>query len=291
MKAEHRHDLKTNELAELIANLPQWSKKHLAKIIVVSVVVAVVAGSYVYFKYQRDVMSVRERLELTDLGSGLWKSKNQIVAAQAQGEDVSFMLLRLATSLENFADRAKDRGRAAFALVEAAEALRSELHYRPRMVGKQARVKQIQRAQQDCNRALEEASSIPPLAALARFGLGLCAEELGNFDEAEQIYRQLVSDPDYEATTAAIQAGQRLELMGQYKQEVVFRPRPRPRPRPAEQMPPIPLRPRPGADINLVGVRPTAPNVAADTSRARPRVGADVNGIETDAVGANQPGQ
>jgi len=39
MKAEHRHELKTNELAEWIAGLPEWTRKHLIIIIIVLVVV------------------------------------------------------------------------------------------------------------------------------------------------------------------------------------------------------------------------------------------------------------
>jgi len=45
MKAEHRHELKTNELAEWIANLPQWARDNGRMVIYLSVVAVLVIGS------------------------------------------------------------------------------------------------------------------------------------------------------------------------------------------------------------------------------------------------------
>ena len=44
MKSDHRHELKTNELAEWLRNLPEWTKENLVTIIIVVVVVAVLVG-------------------------------------------------------------------------------------------------------------------------------------------------------------------------------------------------------------------------------------------------------
>ena len=44
MKAEHRHELKTNELAQWIANFPNWAKENLRMIIYVSVVLILLIG-------------------------------------------------------------------------------------------------------------------------------------------------------------------------------------------------------------------------------------------------------
>ena len=53
MKAEHRHELKTNELAEWIANFPQWFQENLTTIIIGAVIAA---GLIVYtiFYYHRE---------------------------------------------------------------------------------------------------------------------------------------------------------------------------------------------------------------------------------------------
>ncbi len=39
MKAEHRHELKTNELADWLGNLPQWSKDNIVSIIAVAIAI------------------------------------------------------------------------------------------------------------------------------------------------------------------------------------------------------------------------------------------------------------
>ena len=53
MKSEHRHQLKTNELAEGIANSIQWAKQNYKTIIYISIVVVLAAGSYFWNKYQK----------------------------------------------------------------------------------------------------------------------------------------------------------------------------------------------------------------------------------------------
>ena len=59
MKAEHRHELKTNELAEWIANLPQWASDNLGMIILVFLVVVLLpAGAYTYW-HRKNVKSIQ----------------------------------------------------------------------------------------------------------------------------------------------------------------------------------------------------------------------------------------
>ncbi|MHC4595136.1 MAG: hypothetical protein ACYS19_09345, partial [Planctomycetota bacterium] len=78
---------------------------------------------------------------------------------------------------------------AALALIKQAEALRTELHYRPGTVSKEDLTAQINQAKAGYADAIERSSFNPSLMAKAKFGLGLCEEELGNFAEAEQIYQ------------------------------------------------------------------------------------------------------
>jgi tetratricopeptide (TPR) repeat protein len=249
MKAEHRHELKTNELAEWIAHLPQWAKENVRIIIIVSAVVVLGAGSYFYYRYQKNVVSARRQLRLTELASQVSQGKRNILTTRAtRGLDISFTLLQLADDLENFAQNAKNDQMAALALIKQAEALRAELHFRGITVSKQEITTQIRRAKESYNEALEKSFANPSLTAMARFGLGLCEEELGNFDRARQIYSDLLATTDLESTTAFVQAKQRVETMADYKQNVVFRPSPRPRPTPPPPITqPPPLTP---LDIN-----------------------------------------
>ena len=219
MKAKHRHELKTNELAEWIANFPQWLKENRKIIIYISVVAVVVIGSAIWHWYVKNVESVKKQLYLTRLVSQLRQSKKQILQAQAQGMDVSYILLQTADNLEAAAQNTKDAQMTALALIKRAEALRTELHYRLSAVSEQDKITQINKAKASYTEALEKKTPNLSLEAMAKYGLGLCEEELGNFEQAKQICIKILSNPEFEGTTAAFQASQRLETIADYRQK------------------------------------------------------------------------
>jgi len=230
MKSEHRHELKTNELAEWLSNLPQWTKENLTIIIVVLAVVVAASAFYVRYRYRKSAV-VEEQLVFTNLLNQLSASKMQVLSAQAQGRDLSFILLQPANSLGTFAQNAESDQMAALALIKQAEALRTELHYRPGTVSEQDVAAQINQAKAAYTEAIQNrlrGASNPSLTAAAEFGLGLCEEELANFEKAQQIYQIIVENPDFEGTVAVTQAKHRLETMADYKQKVIFKPAPAP---------------------------------------------------------------
>ena len=237
MKSEHRHELKTNELAEWLSNLPQWTKENLTIIIVVLAVVVAASAFYVRYRYRKSAVA-QEQLEFTNLLNQLSASKMQVLSAQAQGRDLSFILLQPANSLGTFAQNAKSDQMAALALIKQAEALRTELHYRPGTVSNKDLTSQINQAKAAYTEAIQtrlQGTSNPSLTAAAEFGLGLCEEELGNFEKAQQIYQIIAENPDFEGTVAVAQAKHRLVTMADYKQKVIFKPAPTP---PAASPPP-----------------------------------------------------
>jgi hypothetical protein len=247
MRAEHRHELKTNELAEWLSNLPQWTKENLTIIIVVLAVVVAASAFYVRYRYRKSAV-VEEQLVFTNLLNQLSASKMQVLSAQAQGRDLSFILLQPANSLGTFAQNAESDQMAALALIKQAEALRTELHYRPGTVSEQDVAAQINQAKAAYTEAIQNrlrGASNPSLTAAAEFGLGLCEEELANFEKAQQIYQIIAQNPDFEGTVAVTQAKHRLETMADYKQKVIFKPAPAPA---AASEPTIPIKP---VDANL----------------------------------------
>jgi len=261
MKSKHRHELKTNELAEWIGNLPQWARENHRMIIYVSAVAVLVIGSASWYWYNKNVESVREQLKFTSLIAQLPRSKVQIVTARAEGVDTSIMLLQLADNLQAAAQSAKDDQIAALALIKHAEALRTALHYRQGIVSRVELEATINRARAGYGEALEKASPNPSLTAAAKFGLGLCKEELGNFEDAKQIYGDIVADPNLEGTVAVSQAKQRLKTMADYKQKVVFKASPKP---PDFIQPPFQLGPADtnAVDVDFVGTFLTGTNLA-----------------------------
>jgi len=231
MKSDHRHELKTNELAEWLGNLPEWTKENLKTIIFVLVLITAVAAFYFWRTYTKNVVQVRERLEFSTLLNQLSASKMQVLNAQAQGRDLSFVLIQPANNLGNFAQNAKNDQMAALALIKQAEALRTELHYRPGTISEQDFVSQINQAKAAYTEAIEtrlKATSNPSLTAVAEFGLGLCEEELGNFEKAKQIYQGIVNNTAFVGTVTVAQAKHRLDTMDDYKEKVIFKPAPAP---------------------------------------------------------------
>ena len=92
MKSEHRHELKTNELAEWIVNFPQWAKENLKSIIYVAVLIVAVAGLYVYKWHKKNVVLVQREIGFTKLVTQLSQDKIRTIQSQAQGLDTSYRL-------------------------------------------------------------------------------------------------------------------------------------------------------------------------------------------------------
>ena len=226
MKSDHRHELKTNELAEWLSHLPEWTKENLSTIIMVCVVIVVGISIYAWRVYNVNVVRVRERAEFTTLINQLAGAKMQIIQGQEQGRDSSFMLLPPAENLEKFAQSAKNDRMAALALIKRAEALRAEVHYGN--VEEEYFTSQIDKAKKSYTEALERCPDEPSLASAATLGLGLCQEELGNFEQARQTYQEIAANPDFEPTVAANLAGRRLTTMADYQREIIFGPAPKP---------------------------------------------------------------
>ena len=260
MKSEHRHELKTNELAVWLINFPNWAREHLKMIIWVCVIAVLAITSVSIYWYRKNVELTQQQLKLTKLITQLPQRKIQILQTQARGVDVSYMLIQTADNLHAVAQNAKDDQMAAVALIKRAEALRTELHYRLGTVNKQDVITQIRLAKNSYNEAIEKSSSNPSLTAVAKLGLGLCEEELGNFDLAEQIYRDIAANVALEGTTAAVQAKRRLQTLADYQQKVVFSQTPKPAPTnlvqpqielKAPEVPQIPNESLGGSDTNL----------------------------------------
>jgi tetratricopeptide (TPR) repeat protein len=225
MRAEHRHELKQNALAEWLFSLPNLAMQNLRTISYVSAVVIIVVAYLIWFRYQKTVVATREQSAITSLLSQLPQQKAQIAQAQAQGMDVSYTLLQMATELDSIAGSSKKDSVAALALIKDAEILRTELHFRLGAVSQQDLTNQINKAKENYTKALDTYLKRSPnktLEAMAKLGLGLCDEELGNFDQAKVLYNEVATATQYQGTAPAAAAKQRLETMDLFKQKIVL---------------------------------------------------------------------
>ena len=275
MKSDHRHELKTNELAEWLGNLPQWIKENLIMIICVVGVIAAIIAFYAWRNYNRNVIQVREQAEFTNLLTQISRSKVQILQAQNEGIDRSFILLQPAKSLETFAMNTKNKQMAALAYIKHAETLRADLLYRSGNTSNQDLTTQINSAKNSYNAAIQRCSSNSSLTSTAQFGLGLCDEELGNFEDAKKIYQGIVANSDFEGTLAVAQAKQRLDSIDDYKQKVTLRPAPKPK-TPVEILPAdvkrqIGYQPPKGApNVPQITITPQGPNLVSEIPIVNP---------------------
>jgi predicted negative regulator of RcsB-dependent stress response len=269
MKSDHRHELKTNELAEWLSNLPQWTKENLVTIIGIVVIIVAVIVFYAWRTYNKNVLQVREQLEFTSLINQISRNKVQIIQAQSP----SFILLQLAKSLETFAMNARNNEMAALAYIKHAETLRADLLYRSGNISNQDLTTQINSAKASYNAAIKRCPSDPSLTSTAQFGLGLCDEELGNFDEAKNTYKDIVANPDFKGTLAVAQAKERLACINDYTKEVTFLPAPKPKVppevTPAEVNRPIGYQPPEGAP--KIEILPQAPNLTTEIPIVKPK--------------------
>jgi hypothetical protein len=314
MKSDHRHELKTNELAEWIANFPRWARDNGKIVITVSVVAVLVIGSALWYWRKTNVGSVQQQLEFTNLIAKLGQNKMQVLMAQSRGMDTSTMLIETAVALENVANSAQDENMAALALIKRAESLRAVVHYRQQTVNQAGLLTAVEGAKVAYTKAISKSEKNPSLMAMAKFGLGLCEEEIGNFDGAEQIYRDIIENIDFEGTTTVASAQRRLETMADYRKKIVFKPAPMPKPPVTDMtdlLPPIPLRPiddeigqpndfpvvpevmigpepNPGIVVPDVKIRPE-PNVVSEplNIKLRPQAPNNVSGV----VDTNVPGE
>lgn len=227
MKAEHRHELKTNELAEWIANFPEWAKQNMRTIIITAAVAVFLIGYYIFYHYYMGVQSEKQQVAFTATLGQLPGMKLNIIESQQKGYDISERLSKLADGLGSTGQNASSEDMAALALIKDAEVIRTEIHYRAGSVNEQDLIKQTNAAKDIYAGAMKKEGASPALKAAAKLGFGLCDEDLGNFESAKKTYNEIVADGAFKGTVAAAQADMRLKTMDSYKEKIVFRPAPK----------------------------------------------------------------
>lgn len=233
MDAEHRHELKTNELADWIGHFPDFCRENAKTIIGVSLIIAAVA----VFFYSRGVRA-KSQFEHETQAIGLIErlDYNKLVTIQAQREGTAQGTVAAgsiggsAGSLGMAATEAKSPHVAALLLIKQGDALRTDLHYKAEEVDPDVIGNQIKNAREAYDKALVQAQGNNTLVALANFGLGMCAEEIGDYTMAAKIYDSIIANADFAGTVLPQQAQDRLDNIEDNKMRFVFVTAPLPEP-------------------------------------------------------------
>ena len=236
MKAEHRHELKTNELAQWLADFPDWVQKNLKTIIYIAVVVILVAAAYIWKKYEKNVLMSQRQINFTNSIRSIEQQRPRILQAASQGTDLSYVLLQSPDQLKTIAKDTKNDDMAALSEIKEGQAIRMGLHYRLQMPSEDEKLQQLNRAREAYTKAIERTPNTN-LLAQAKFGLGLCEEELGNFQQAREIYNEMAENADFIGLVTANMAKERLAVLQEYEQPVTFKAMP-PMPQLQEQIQP-----------------------------------------------------
>jgi len=269
MKSDHRHELKTNELADWIMHFPDWAKENRNSLIGAAAVIVVALLIYFLSFYRQNVVSARNQMRLTNLVAQVPQQMNRVANAAMQNNDETYILLQSQQDLLDFAQKSSNDDMAALALIQRGAAFRAEVHYRLAEVSREELATQMGKAKDSYQQALDRKPSNPALAAAAQYGLGLCEEELGNFDQAAALYREVAEKADYAGTTAQAAAAYRLKIMDDYKTEVVFQPAP---PKPAQATTPT-VQIQPGdaqASAPVIQIKPPDGQAPAPTPAPTP---------------------
>ncbi|OQY06372.1 MAG: hypothetical protein B6I25_03990 [Planctomycetales bacterium 4572_13] len=214
MDSQHRHELKTNELAESLSHLPKLLKDNAITIIGI----LLIGTALITWPMLNKMSRQKDRAEQTTITQSIQMLDRDVYAvlqapaddALAQTEALNTLLVNADELLGSVSD-IDNPNLAAMAQIKAAQAIRTELHLR-KEVDADMLERQIQKAEDVYRKAFEVAET-PTIKAMAQFGLALCSEELGQNDQAAALYQQIVENESYKPTVLPTQAQKRLDTL------------------------------------------------------------------------------
>jgi hypothetical protein len=257
MDAEHRHELKTNELADWIGHFPRFCRENAKTIIGVGfIIVAVVV--FFYGRRMRADSRFEQEAQAVSLIKRLDYSKLATIQGQRGNAAAAGSIRLSAESLEMAAAEAKSPHVAALLLIKQGDALRADLHYRAEEIDADVIGNQVAKARTVYEKALIQAQGNNTLVAMANFGMGMCAEEIGDYIKAAKIYNSIVADADFAGTVLPRQAQDRLDNIADNKMRFVFVAAELPKPEVAKPE---------DIKIEFPTPKPVEPDIEPDTSK------------------------
>ena len=235
MKAERRHELKTNTLARGLENLPEVSRQHGTKILAGVLVVLLAV-----FVIRQRIVSGRER---SAMAAYSLNSARGAIAQLDEAVDMGFTSPQgLATLRQRVATAGEESIRSVLEtaddprLLAEAKLARGDLNWRlanfPDLPGAATQpTLQFPRSKKDLLSTAEQAyqdvfndpSSPVETVRTARFGLAAVHENRGEWDKAKEQYQKLVNDIDTPGPFKD-QAVARLNAMETLRKPVLFGP-------------------------------------------------------------------
>lgn len=270
MDSEHRHELKTNELADLLTHLPQFFKKHANTIIGITLIVIALVTWPLFTRMSREKTITEESRVAESIRMLSGDIQAALQAYDNNPEELAPSLSTIqanADALMELTSETDNPNLEALAYIKAAQAFRTELHLRNEVVDAQAVETQTQKAQEAYEKAAETAV-MPAVKAMARFGVALCTEERGQIEQAADLYKAIVADEAYAATVFPTLAQQRLDGLADSTETFTFVEAPavevEPAPMPEFELTPEMLQ----QEAPVIEIPAAAPDVEPQTSES-----------------------
>jgi hypothetical protein len=303
MKAQRRQELRANELVETLRQAREFLEKYGTYVAGVVVVVVVVAGA---FLWHRNSELAEHRRQWEDYYN-LERDAVQFVVASIQGTEVAG-----SDDLESLVSRYKARASAAsdprvrLLLLEGLGDFCWAYCVNALDEGSDAAVRA--RALKEANSAFEqitrEFADDEWSVGKALMAQAVIAEEQGDFDRAEELYRRILSDLESEATSLGELAEEALVRVDDLREPIVFAPAPPPPEEPQEpavfgpQLEPEvatqEVQAKAAPVIRRLGEDEEGPSSPAEPSMEGPAAGGSTDeqeGAEEEAISPSAPGE
>ena len=230
MKAEERHKLKSNELADSIKELSEFFNRHSTKLLAGVIVILILAAGVLWTQKNK----VESRYERISLLQNLIAQSDQLRYRAAQQARVQpeegatgeflYNVEPQAGLLAELAQMEVGSPVGITALLQQAQNLRSQLLYSDRAMSEQEQLDLSRRTEVIYKRVISECPKQAVVTATAKFGLALLAEDSGQWDQAKQIYETIADDTEDQlaGTVLPFYAQTRLDLLDGIGRPIVF---------------------------------------------------------------------
>jgi len=229
MRAEERHKLKTNELAESLSELPDYLRQHGNKILPGVIIILVLVLGFFWWRNaqasarEENIARLNDLLAQKTLLQGLTVQQAQMEKSNDE-PSLPYNAADLVVGFKAVAEKAAGNPMALIAMKEQAEALRSQLLYSSQPITDEQRKTLCTQAEGIYEQMKNGFPNSSQALGIANLGLALLAEEQGNWDKAREIYQQMVADGQTRlaGTMYPVQAQLRLKRIDEISQPIEF---------------------------------------------------------------------
>jgi len=234
MKSDDRHKLKANELADSLGDVPAFLREYGSRIGIVAVLALVIvlglwqwvanarAQKYKQISTLQNIMIDREKSQKQAVEQARLEADKDKDDAQQPLDTSVVSGSELAMQLSQLAAKTSDSSVGMMATLQEAQAIWSQMFFSTKPLSDEETEQLCAQAEKVYQQLQSKYSDKPIAVASAQIGLGLVAENRGQWDQACQIYQKITADETLAGTVFPKQAQNRLDIMDDIKRPIVF---------------------------------------------------------------------